>query len=174
MSFVSKYNGVSLWFQRKMFIHSENLPKTSISSPWRSYSYSVRHYDVVHNFLRFWKMFNFVENLYSGLFSRYGAIHNFLRFFKISKFQIKTQRLMGHWWFSSTSFLNRAAVIPSQGLRSNWINGMTLWQHKNVLVSYLSIMLRGRTVAVRKKKERLLTNEKHQNQQNGFHGISNF
>jgi hypothetical protein len=44
------------WFYRKMSFRDKNWSEIRISSPWGSYYCLVRHYGVVHNFLRFWKI----------------------------------------------------------------------------------------------------------------------
>jgi hypothetical protein len=50
-SFGSKPKGITVWFYRKMCVHSENKPKICISSLWGTYSISVRCFGVAHKFL---------------------------------------------------------------------------------------------------------------------------
>jgi hypothetical protein len=111
---------MSLWFYPKTSIYDKNMPKIHIWSPWGLYSSSVRHYSVVHDFLRFWKISIFGSKLkgvslwfnekmfvhyanwpeicnsspwgsYSCLIRHYSVVYNFFEVFKNIDLRLKTQ-----------------------------------------------------------------------------------
>jgi hypothetical protein len=61
-SFSLKLKG-RLQFYRQMYIHCVNRPKIYISSPWGSYSCSIRYYGDVQNFFEILKILSFGSKL---------------------------------------------------------------------------------------------------------------